>query len=168
MPNLQEKLNDADILNRYSLLLSVFQHNLKSNQGVVFGSFESVDKVKKGCSEMDKICSSQLDVTDLQLIVARCLIAYFLDGRFQKWILVGGAFLSSGLQVFFDRIAPQGELLKMFQKRKNDVRILKKLKVTLRGLQAVVSDVENKQESNQSVSQWLDELPDAVKLDGRS
>lgn len=56
----------------------------------------------------------------------------------------------------------------MFQKRKNDVRILKKLKVTLRGLQAVVSDAENKQESNQSVSQWLDELPDAVKLDGRS
>ncbi|XP_049380898.1 uncharacterized protein LOC125845438 [Solanum stenotomum] len=80
-------------------------------------------------------------------------------------LVVGGAFLSSGLQVFFDRIAPQGELLKMFQKRKNDVRILKKLKITLRGLQAVVSDVENKQESNQSVSQWLDE---AVNLDGRS
>ncbi|KAG5577320.1 hypothetical protein H5410_057454 [Solanum commersonii] len=86
----------------------------------------------------------------------------------KKWILVGGAFLSSGLQVFFDRIAPQGELFKMFQKRKNDVWNLKKLKITLCGLQAVVSDAENKQASNQSASQWLDELPDAVKLDGRS
>ncbi|WMV55493.1 hypothetical protein MTR67_048878 [Solanum verrucosum] len=49
-------------------------------------------------------------------------------------LVFGGAFLSSGLQIFFDRLAPQGEL---FQK-------------------------QNKQASNQSVNQWLDELRDAV------
>ncbi|KAH0636087.1 hypothetical protein KY290_036499 [Solanum tuberosum] len=34
--------------------------------------------------------------------------------------------------------------------------------MTLLGFQAVLSDAENKQASNQSVSQWLDELRDAV------
>ncbi|KAF3631744.1 hypothetical protein FXO38_26528 [Capsicum annuum] len=63
-------------------------------------------------------------------------------------LAVGGAFLSSFLQVLFDRLAPQGELLKMFQKNKHDVRLLKKLKMTLVGLQAVLSDAENKQASN--------------------
>ncbi|WMV55586.1 hypothetical protein MTR67_048971 [Solanum verrucosum] len=77
-------------------------------------------------------------------------------------LAVGGAFISSALNVLFDRLAPQGELLKMFQKRKNDVRLLKKLRMTLLGLQAVLSDAENKQASNQSVSQWLDELRHAV------
>ncbi|PHU03662.1 hypothetical protein BC332_28913, partial [Capsicum chinense] len=50
----------------------------------------------------------------------------------------------------------------MFQKNKHDVRLLKKLKMTLVGLQAVLSDAENKQASNQHVSQWLNELRDAV------
>ncbi|KAK6776643.1 hypothetical protein RDI58_027644 [Solanum bulbocastanum] len=77
-------------------------------------------------------------------------------------LAVGGAFISSALNVLFDRLAPQGELLKMFQKRKNDVRLLKKLKLTLCGLQAVLTDAENKQASNQFVSQWLNELRDAV------
>ncbi|PHT35334.1 hypothetical protein CQW23_27134 [Capsicum baccatum] len=50
----------------------------------------------------------------------------------------------------------------MFQKNKHDVQLLKKLKMTLVGLQAVLSDAENKQASNQHVSQWLNELRDAV------
>ncbi|PHT35212.1 hypothetical protein CQW23_27012 [Capsicum baccatum] len=79
-------------------------------------------------------------------------------------LAVGGAFLSSALNVLFDRLAPHGDLLKMFQKNKHDVRLLKKLKVTLVGLQAVLSDAENKQASNQHVSQWLNELRDS--LDG--
>ncbi|KAG5578220.1 hypothetical protein H5410_058354 [Solanum commersonii] len=65
-------------------------------------------------------------------------------------LAVGGAFLSSALNVLFDRLAPHGDLLKMFRKRKNDVQLLKKLKLTLLGLQAVLSDAENKQASNQS------------------
>ncbi|XP_049380859.1 putative disease resistance RPP13-like protein 1 [Solanum stenotomum] len=50
----------------------------------------------------------------------------------------------------------------MFQKRKNDVCLLKKLRMTLIGLQAVLSDAENKQASNQFVSQWLNEFRHAV------
>ncbi|WMV56194.1 hypothetical protein MTR67_049579 [Solanum verrucosum] len=77
-------------------------------------------------------------------------------------LAVGGAFLSSALNVLFDRLAPHGDLLNMFQKHKHHVQLLKKLKMTLLGLQAVLSDAENKQASNQFVSQWLDELRDAV------
>ncbi|KAM3302838.1 hypothetical protein P3S67_013868 [Capsicum chacoense] len=77
-------------------------------------------------------------------------------------LAVGGAFLSSALNVLFDRLAPHGDLLKMFQKYKHDVRLLKKVKMTLVGLQAVLSDAENKQASNQHMSQWLNELRDAV------
>ncbi|KAG5568290.1 hypothetical protein H5410_064690 [Solanum commersonii] len=77
-------------------------------------------------------------------------------------LVVGGAFLSSALNVLFDRLAPHGDLLYMFQKHKHHVRLLKKLKMTLRGLQIVLSDAENKQASNPSVSDWLNELRDAV------
>ncbi|PHT35076.1 hypothetical protein CQW23_26876 [Capsicum baccatum] len=56
-------------------------------------------------------------------------------------LAVGGAFLSSALNVLFDRLAPHGDLLKMFQKNKHDVRLLKKLKITLVGLQAASSDI---------------------------
>ncbi|KAG5578247.1 hypothetical protein H5410_058381 [Solanum commersonii] len=79
-----------------------------------------------------------------------------------KMEVVGGAFLSSALNVLFDRLAPNGDLLNMFQKHKNDVRLLKKLRMTLIGLQAVLSDAENKQASNQFVSQWLNEFRHAV------
>ncbi|OIT07125.1 putative disease resistance rpp13-like protein 1 [Nicotiana attenuata] len=77
-------------------------------------------------------------------------------------LAVGGAFLSSALNVLFDRLAPQGDLLKMFQREKHDVALLKRLRMTLLGLQAVLSDVENKQTSNPYVNQWLNELQDAV------
>ncbi|XP_049387932.1 putative disease resistance RPP13-like protein 1 [Solanum stenotomum] len=76
--------------------------------------------------------------------------------------VVGGAFLSSALNVLFDRLAPHGDLLNMFRKHKDPVQLLKKLKMTLRGLQIVLSDAENKQASNPSVSDWLNELRDAV------
>ncbi|CAN4119257.1 unnamed protein product [Withania somnifera] len=75
---------------------------------------------------------------------------------------VGGAFLSSALNVLFDRLAPHGDLLKMFQRHTNDVRLLKKLRMTLLGLQAVLSDVENKQPLNRSMCGWLNELRGAV------
>ncbi|KAM3303351.1 putative disease resistance RPP13-like protein 1 [Capsicum chacoense] len=77
-------------------------------------------------------------------------------------LAVGGAFISSALNVLFDRLAPQGELFKMFQKHTTDFRLLKKLRLTLLGLQAVLSDTQNKQASNPYVSQWLNELQDAV------
>ncbi|KAH0715601.1 hypothetical protein KY284_008506 [Solanum tuberosum] len=77
-------------------------------------------------------------------------------------LAVGGAFLSSALNVLFDRLAPEGDLLKMFRKRKNDVQLLNKLTSTLLGLQAVLSDAENKQASNQYVRAWLNKLRVAV------
>ncbi|KAG5578506.1 hypothetical protein H5410_058640 [Solanum commersonii] len=77
-------------------------------------------------------------------------------------LAVGCAFLSSALNVLFDRLAPNGDLLKMFKRDKCDVRLLKKLKMTLRSLQIVLSDAENKQASNPSVRDWLNELRDAV------
>ncbi|KAK4709531.1 hypothetical protein R3W88_030456 [Solanum pinnatisectum] len=77
-------------------------------------------------------------------------------------LAVGGAFLSSVLQVLFDRLAPQGELLNMFRRDKHGIRILKKLRMILLGLQAVLSDAQNKQASNPYVSQWLNELEDAA------
>ncbi|XP_049353739.1 putative disease resistance RPP13-like protein 1 [Solanum verrucosum] len=76
--------------------------------------------------------------------------------------VVGGAFLSSALNVLFERLAPQGDLLNMFHKQKHHVRLLKKLKMTLRGLQIVLSDAENKQASNPSVRDWVNELRVAV------
>ncbi|WMV56321.1 hypothetical protein MTR67_049706 [Solanum verrucosum] len=77
-------------------------------------------------------------------------------------LAVGGAFLSSALNVLFDRLAPSSDLLKMFKRDTGNVRLLKKLRMTLLGLQAVLSDAENKQASNPYVSQWLNELQDAV------
>ncbi|XP_049379214.1 putative disease resistance RPP13-like protein 1 [Solanum stenotomum] len=66
-------------------------------------------------------------------------------------LAVGGAFISSALNV-----------LEMFQKNTNDVHLLKKLRTTLLCFQAVLSDAENTQASDQFVSQWLNELVDAV------
>nr|BBC69679.1 disease resistant protein [Solanum lycopersicum]BBC83287.1 disease resistance protein [Solanum lycopersicum] len=77
-------------------------------------------------------------------------------------VAIGDAFLSSAFDVLIDRLAPEGDLLKMFRKRKNDVELLKKLKLTLLGLQAVLTDAENKQASNQFVREWLNELRHAV------
>ncbi|KAH0713008.1 hypothetical protein KY289_008967 [Solanum tuberosum] len=77
-------------------------------------------------------------------------------------LAIGDAFLSSAFDVLIDRLAPQSDLLKMFRTHKNDVELLKKLKLTFLGLQAVLSDAENKQASNQFVREWLNELRVAV------
>uniref|UniRef100_A0A3Q7JPQ6 Disease resistance protein n=1 Tax=Solanum lycopersicum TaxID=4081 RepID=A0A3Q7JPQ6_SOLLC len=77
-------------------------------------------------------------------------------------VAIGDAFLSSAFDVLIDRLAPQGDLLKMFRKHKYDVELLKKLKLTLLGLQAVLTDAENKQASNHFVREWLNELRHAV------
>ncbi|OIT08743.1 putative disease resistance rpp13-like protein 1 [Nicotiana attenuata] len=79
-------------------------------------------------------------------------------------LAVGGAFLSSALNVLFERLAPQGELLKMFQRQKHDFQLLKKLRLTLLGLQAVLSDADNKQTSNRYVNQWLNAVDSAENL----
>ncbi|KAH0777203.1 hypothetical protein KY290_008614 [Solanum tuberosum] len=77
-------------------------------------------------------------------------------------LAIGGAFLSSALKVLFDRLAPHGDLLNMFQKHTDDVQLFEKLGDILLGLQIVLSDAENKQASNKFVSQWLNKLQTAV------
>nr|AAU90299.1 Putative disease resistance protein I2C-5, identical [Solanum demissum] len=78
-------------------------------------------------------------------------------------LTVGGAFLSSALNVLFDRLAPNGDLLNMFRKHTDDVQLFEKLGDILLGLQIVLSDAENKKASNQFVSQWLNKLQSAVE-----
>ncbi|TMW88390.1 hypothetical protein EJD97_018617 [Solanum chilense] len=78
-------------------------------------------------------------------------------------LAVGGAFISSALNVLFDRLAPEGELLKMFQKHTDGVQLLEKLEDTLLGLQIVLSDAENKQASNRLVRKWLNKLRSAAE-----
>nr|AAU90287.1 Putative disease resistance protein I2C-5, identical [Solanum demissum] len=77
-------------------------------------------------------------------------------------LAIGGAFLSSALNVLFDRLAPNGDLLNMFRKHTDDVQLFEKLGDILLGLQIVLSDAENKKASNQFVSQWLNKLQSAV------
>ncbi|XP_027768757.1 putative disease resistance RPP13-like protein 1 isoform X2 [Solanum pennellii] len=77
-------------------------------------------------------------------------------------LAVGGAFLSSALNVLFDRLAPNGDLLNMFRQHTDDVELFEKLGDILLGLQIVLSDAENKKASNQFVSQWLHKLQTAV------
>ncbi|KAH0746965.1 hypothetical protein KY285_008622 [Solanum tuberosum] len=77
-------------------------------------------------------------------------------------LTVGGAFLSSALNVLFDRLAPNGDLLNMFRKHTDDVQLFEKLGDILLGLQIVLSDAENKKASNQFVCQWLNKLQSAV------
>ncbi|KAH0713108.1 hypothetical protein KY289_009067 [Solanum tuberosum] len=77
-------------------------------------------------------------------------------------LAVGGAFLSSALNVLFDRLAPHGDLLNMFRKHKDHLQLLHKLEDILLGLQIVLSDAENKQASNRHVSQWFNKLQNAV------
>ncbi|KAJ7949311.1 Disease resistance protein [Quillaja saponaria] len=75
--------------------------------------------------------------------------------------LVGGAFLFAFLQVAFDRLASP-KILNYFQERKPNVRLLRKLKITLLSINAVLDDAEEKQIRNQYVKDWVDELKDAV------
>ncbi|KAJ7949319.1 Disease resistance protein [Quillaja saponaria] len=75
--------------------------------------------------------------------------------------LVGGAFLSAFLQVAFGRLA-SSKILNYFQKRKLNVQLLRKLKITLLSINAVLDDAEEKEIRNQNVKEWVDEIKDAV------
>ncbi|KAM3733741.1 hypothetical protein ACB098_11G160000 [Castanea mollissima] len=75
--------------------------------------------------------------------------------------LVGGAFLSAFLQVAFDRLASR-DFLDFLKGRKDIDGSLKKLKKLLRSANVVLVDAEEKQYTNLSVKEWLDELKHAV------
>ncbi|KAI9115194.1 hypothetical protein K1719_013513 [Acacia pycnantha] len=75
--------------------------------------------------------------------------------------LVAGAFLSSFLQVAFERLASP-DLLDYFRRRKMDDGLLKKLQVILISVNKVMEDAEERQYRDRYVKQWLDELKDEV------
>ena len=71
--------------------------------------------------------------------------------------LVGGAFLSASLQVFFDRLASR-DVVNFIRGHKLDYALLKKLKRKLLTVHAVLDDAEAKQITNLAVREWMDEL----------
>ena len=75
--------------------------------------------------------------------------------------LVGGAFLSASLQVLFDRMASR-QVLDFIRGQKLIGTLLKKLKINLLAVQAVLNDAEVKQITDPHVKEWVDELKDAV------
>ncbi|KAJ7949342.1 Disease resistance protein [Quillaja saponaria] len=74
---------------------------------------------------------------------------------------VGGAFLSAFLQVVFDRLS-SSKILDYFLGRKLNVRLLRKLEITLLSIIAVLDDAEEKQIQNPRVKKWVDEIKDVV------
>jgi hypothetical protein len=75
--------------------------------------------------------------------------------------MVGGAILSAFLQVLFDRMASR-EVVDYMRGNKLNDRLLKKLKITLLSVNAVINDAEEKQFRSPLVKEWLHELKDAV------
>jgi hypothetical protein len=72
-----------------------------------------------------------------------------------------GIVLSPFFQVFFERMSSR-EFDDFFQQRKVDKRLLRKLKVALMSVNAVLEDAEDRQFTETSVKEWLDELKDTV------
>ncbi|KAI9115289.1 hypothetical protein K1719_013608 [Acacia pycnantha] len=75
--------------------------------------------------------------------------------------LVAGAFLSSFLQVAFERLASP-DFLDYFRRKKMDDGLLKKLHAILLSVDKIVEDAEERQYRDRRVKQWLDELKDEV------
>ena len=75
--------------------------------------------------------------------------------------VVGGAFLSASLQVLFDRMAFR-EVLDFIRGQKINGTLLKKMKIKLLAVQAVLNDAEVKQITDPSVREWVEELKHAV------
>ncbi|KAM3754847.1 hypothetical protein ACB098_03G195800 [Castanea mollissima] len=77
-------------------------------------------------------------------------------------LTVVAAVLSPFLQVVFDRLASR-DFVDFLKGRKDiDISSLKKLKKLLRSADLVLDDAEEKQYTNPSVKEWLDELKHAV------
>ncbi|XP_028783804.1 putative disease resistance RPP13-like protein 1 [Neltuma alba] len=75
--------------------------------------------------------------------------------------LVAGAFLSSFLQVAFERLASP-DFVEYFRGRKLNGNLLKELEITLNSVDKIVEDAEERQYRDHHVKKWLDELKDEV------
>ncbi|XP_022730894.1 putative disease resistance RPP13-like protein 1 isoform X3 [Durio zibethinus] len=75
--------------------------------------------------------------------------------------LVGGAFLSSFLQVLLDRMASR-DVIDFIRGERLDRQLFQKLEATLLSVNALLDDAEGKQIVNHNVKKWVNELKDAV------
>ncbi|CAN6721269.1 unnamed protein product [Malus baccata var. baccata] len=76
--------------------------------------------------------------------------------------LVGGAFLSSFLNVLFDRMVSP-PVLDFISGKKNDNELpMRELKIKLLTANKLVDDAEEKQLTSRTVRKWLDDLKDAI------
>ncbi|KAG2668831.1 hypothetical protein I3760_14G008400 [Carya illinoinensis] len=74
---------------------------------------------------------------------------------------VGLAFLSASLAVLFDRMASR-EVLHFIQGRKPTEVLLRKLNIAMLSVKFVLEDSEEKQLTDSSVKEWVDELKDVI------
>ncbi|XP_042959475.1 putative disease resistance RPP13-like protein 1 [Carya illinoinensis] len=74
---------------------------------------------------------------------------------------VGLAFLSASLSVLFDRMASP-EVADFLQGRKQTEKLSRKLKIAMRYVNAVLADAEEKQLTDPSVKDWVDDLKDVL------
>jgi len=96
-----------------------------------------------------------------QIVYHWIQVSYPSNRIFIDMAFIGEAFLSASLEVLLDRIISQ-EFQYFSRNKELDTSLLKKLKITLLSLQAVMNDAEEKQITNPAVKQWLDELRDAL------
>ncbi|MED6147359.1 hypothetical protein PIB30_043417 [Stylosanthes scabra] len=75
--------------------------------------------------------------------------------------LVGGAFLSSFLNVLFDRLSDP-EIINTMRGKKVDQKLLQRLENILNVVEAALNDAEKKQITDPAVKRWLENLQDAV------
>ncbi|RYR70738.1 hypothetical protein Ahy_A02g005050 isoform C [Arachis hypogaea] len=74
---------------------------------------------------------------------------------------LGGAFLSSFLNVLFDRLSDP-DIINIMRGRKVNQKLLQKLKTILNVVEAVLNDAEKKQITDSAVKRWLEDLQDAI------
>ena len=75
--------------------------------------------------------------------------------------LVGGALLSATLKVLFEKMASQ-EVVNFIRGRKVPATLLTELKTSCLTLSKVLNDAEEREITNTTVKEWVDELKDAV------
>nr|POE65417.1 putative disease resistance rpp13-like protein 1 [Quercus suber] len=75
--------------------------------------------------------------------------------------LVGKALLSATLKVLFDKMTSQ-EVVNFIRGRKVPATLLTELKTSCLALSKVLNDAEEREITDTTVKEWLDELKDAV------
>ncbi|PNY16226.1 disease resistance rpp13-like protein 1-like, partial [Trifolium pratense] len=74
--------------------------------------------------------------------------------------LVAGPLMGAVFNVLFERIA-SSEVVNFFKNKKTE-NLLKRLKIILLSIHAVLNDAEEKQMKNEAVKEWLEELKDVA------